>query len=107
MLDLIKKTVLASIGTAAVTKTKVQETMHYLVEQGKLTTDEAERLTQEMTESGENELSEVREQFRETIKKIMQEMNVANNQDLQELRSKVENLEKRLEIQDSNQGDNS
>ncbi|MFW6415103.1 MAG: phasin family protein [Thermodesulfobacteriota bacterium] len=105
MLDLIKKTVLASIGTAAVTKTKVQETMHYLVEQGKLTTDEAERLTREMTESGQNELSEVREQFRETIKKILQEMNVANNQDLQELQAKVENLEKRLDMKDSNKGE--
>ena len=105
MLDLIKKTVLASIGTAAVTRSKVQETMDYLVEQGKLTTEEAERLTKEMAETGENELGEVRDQFRETIKKIMQEMNVANNQDVQELRERVDNLEKKVDMLSSREGE--
>ena len=105
MLDLIKKTVLASIGTAAVTRSKVQETMDYLVEQGKLTTEEAERLTKEMAETGESELGEVRDQFRETIKKIMQEMNVANNQDVQELRERVDNLEKKVDMLSSREGE--
>ncbi len=98
MLDLFKKTVLASIGTAAITKSKVQETMQHLVEQGKISTEEAEHLTREMAENGENELGEIRKQFRESIKKVLQEMNVANNQEVQELRERVENLEKKVDM---------
>lgn len=105
MLDLIKNTVLASIGTAVVTKSKVHETMQYLVEQGKLTTEEAERLTKEMSEKGADELGEVRNQFYETLKKVISDMNVAKNKDLQDLNTRVQNLEKRVDILASRQGE--
>jgi polyhydroxyalkanoate synthesis regulator phasin len=41
MIDLVKKTMLASVGLAVVTKDKVLESLDELVQKGKLTKEEA------------------------------------------------------------------
>ncbi|MCF8030603.1 MAG: hypothetical protein K9K39_06880 [Desulfohalobiaceae bacterium] len=97
MLDLLRKSVLAGLGTAVVTKSKVRETMEKLVEQGKLSSDEAERFTQEMVDAGEKEMEELRSEMESTVRNAVSRLNLAQQEDMDDLRQRLENVEKRLE----------
>jgi polyhydroxyalkanoate synthesis regulator phasin len=96
MFELMKKSLLLGLGTAVVTKSKVQESMQKLVDQGKLTTEEAERLSQEIIEAGETELNEARGQISQTWQKFSQSLDLPRRSELDELLARMDNLEKRL-----------
>jgi polyhydroxyalkanoate synthesis regulator phasin len=97
MFDLLKKSILAGLGTAVVTKGKVQEAIQKMVEQGRLSTEEAERLTNEVIDTGEKEYNDLREEVNKSLNKALAGMNLASRQEMETLQMKVENLEKRLE----------
>ncbi|MBW1800047.1 MAG: hypothetical protein JRJ85_04880 [Deltaproteobacteria bacterium] len=48
MFELIKKSLLASLGAAVVTKEKVEKVTRKLVDEGKISKDEAEKLSQDL-----------------------------------------------------------
>ncbi len=98
MRDLAKKLALAGLGTAVVSTSKVRETMDSLVHQGKLTTEEAERFTQDLCKTGEREMQDIRNQMSETIERMTKGMHLAQAEDVDRLRSRVDNLEKRLSL---------
>ena len=50
MIDLVKKTMLAGIGLAVVTKDKVLESLDELVEKGKLTKEEAVAMSEKIVD---------------------------------------------------------
>ena len=55
MIDLVKKTMLAGVGLAVVTKDKVLESLDELVEKGKLTREEAAAMSEKIVEEGKVE----------------------------------------------------
>jgi polyhydroxyalkanoate synthesis regulator phasin len=97
MREMLKKSILAGLGTAVVTKSTVQQIMDMLVEQGKLTTEEAERYTHEIIEAGENEWHELKDCMNQTGRKFLSQINVADKQDLEDLKEQFKNLEQRIE----------
>jgi len=97
MFDLLRKSVLAGLGTAVVTKSKVRETMDKLVEQGKLSSDEAERFTQEMVDAGEKEMEDLRSEMEGMVHNAVSRLNLAKQEDMEDLRQRLENVEKRME----------
>jgi len=53
--ELLKKGLMAGIGAVALTTEKVQESVRKLVDEGKITTEEGEKLVQELVKSGERQ----------------------------------------------------
>jgi polyhydroxyalkanoate synthesis regulator phasin len=98
MLEMLKKTILVGLGTVTLTRSKVRETLQQLVEQGKITTEEAERMTKELLDSGESELNEFRGQLRDAIQSVLKNMNLAQKDDVEKLLSRMDNLEKRMDF---------
>ena len=98
MRELVKKMALASLGTAVVSTSKVRETMQALVEQGKLTSEEAERFTQELFKTGEEEMHDIRNQVSSGFDRLTKGMNLAHAEEVQALHTQMANLEKRLNI---------
>jgi len=98
MRDLAKKLALAGLGTAVVSTSKVRETMQTLVQQGKLTTEEAERFTQEMCKTGEKEMQDIRSQMTDALERVTKGMHLAQADEVESLRLRVDNLEKRLNL---------
>ncbi len=96
MLDMLRKGVLAGLGTAVVTRSKMRETMDKLVEQGKLSSEEAERFSQEMVDAGEKELDEFRTELESTVRNAVSRLDLAGQQDIDDLRQRMENMEKRM-----------
>ena len=54
MIELVKKTMLAGVGLAVVTKDKVLESLNEYVEKGKLTQEEAAAMSDKIVDEGRN-----------------------------------------------------
>lgn len=98
MRELAKKMALAGLGTAVVSTSKVRETMQTLVHQGKLTTEEAERFTQDMCKTGEKEMQDIRNQISDALERVTKGMHLAQDDEVENLRLRVNSLEKRLNL---------
>ena len=59
MIDLIKKSLLASAGAAAITKEKVEQALEEFVRQGKVSAADARVMTDKITEQGRKEFDEM------------------------------------------------
>ncbi|TAG32744.1 MAG: hypothetical protein EAZ36_01800 [Verrucomicrobia bacterium] len=62
MIELIKKTMLAGVGAAVVTKEKVQDALEDYVRQGKLQADDARIIAEKISERGKREFEEMSQQ---------------------------------------------
>lgn len=98
MLELLKKSVLAGLGAVVVTRDKIREATKSLVEEGKLSTDEAEKLGEELVKSGERQWEEFNDKFQTSMKKVSDNLEVVRKKDFLELKAKVELLEQRLQL---------
>jgi polyhydroxyalkanoate synthesis regulator phasin len=96
MLELLRKSVLAGLGAAVITRDKVREATRLFVEEGKITTEEAEKLTEDLVKSGEKQWEDFNEKFQSSFKKFSENLEVARMKDLNELKAKVELLEQRI-----------
>ena len=96
--EMIRNSLLASLGAAVVTKEKVEEATKRWVEEGKISRDEAERLAQDLVESGRHQLEDFQEKITETVRKGLDNFDIGSKREFQDLKARVENLEKRLAI---------
>ena len=58
MIDLIKKTLLASVGAAVVTKEKLEKSLDEFVREGKVSTNDARIMAEKILEQGRREFDE-------------------------------------------------
>ena len=100
ILEMIRKSMLASLGAAVVTKEKVEEATKRWVDEGKISKDEAERLAHELVESGRHQWEDIQDKMTETVRKGLDTFDIGSKREFQDLKERVENLEKRLVIQE-------
>jgi polyhydroxyalkanoate synthesis regulator phasin len=106
MFELIKKSLLASLGAAVVTKEKIEQITRKLVDEGKISMDEAEKLSGDLLESGKKQWDELQAKVSVAVKKALENLDIVSREDFLELTLKVEDLEKRLAaIEETHQPD--
>jgi polyhydroxyalkanoate synthesis regulator phasin len=96
MLDEIRKALLGSLGAAFLTKSKIEEISRRMVEEGKLSGDEAKKLADELVTTGERHWSDVEESVSNSFKKGLKNVDVASGSELEKLKRKVARLEKKV-----------
>ncbi|MFZ2444785.1 MAG: hypothetical protein WAW37_00365 [Syntrophobacteraceae bacterium] len=96
MLELLKKSFMAGLGAVVVTADKVREATRKLVEEGKISTDEAEKLTEDLVKSGERQWEDFNNKFQSSMRKFSENVDMARKKELQDLTARVELLEQRL-----------
>jgi polyhydroxyalkanoate synthesis regulator phasin len=89
MLDIIQKGLLASLGAAVVTRELIIEATNRLVNEGKLNTEEVQRLADDLMESGRQHWQDVEKEVQEAVYKAVDSIGVARRVDLKELRATV------------------
>jgi polyhydroxyalkanoate synthesis regulator phasin len=67
-----------------------------LVQEGKISSQEAEKLTEDLVTSGEREWEEINSKFQSSFKKISENLEVVRKQEFIDLKARVELLEQRL-----------
>jgi polyhydroxyalkanoate synthesis regulator phasin len=96
MLELMKKGLMAGIGAVVLTSEKVQETIRKLVEEGKITTDEGEKLAQDLVKTGERQWEEISSAIADKTKKWSESIEIVKREEFEQLKARVENLEQHL-----------
>lgn len=96
MFEIFKKSLFAGLGLAVVTKTKLEKVLEKLVEEGKLSREEAEKMGQELLESGEKQWDDFETKLKETVKGFLENMDLCKASDLKKLEKKVKALDMRL-----------
>ena len=96
MFEIFKKSLFAGLGLAVVTKTKLESVLEKLVEEGKMSRDEAEKMGQDLLESGEKQWTDFETRLQETVKGFLKNMDISKASDMKKLEKKVKALDTRL-----------
>jgi len=96
MFELIKKGLLTGLGLAVVTKAKLEAILGKLVEEGKMSREEAEKFRDELLRSGEEHWNGIEEKISKSVKDLVGTMELCRKEDLKELHQKLLSLEIRL-----------
>jgi len=96
MLEMIRKSLLATLGAAVVTKEKVEEATRSWVEEGKISRSEAERLAEDLVESGQHQWQEIQTRVSDMVRKGLDTLDIGSKKEFRDLKARVEELERRL-----------
>jgi polyhydroxyalkanoate synthesis regulator phasin len=96
MFEIFKKSLFAGLGLAVVTKSKLESVLEKLVAEGKMSRDEAEKVGQELMESGEKQWTDFETRLQETVKGFLDNMDVCKASDVKKLEKNVKALDMRL-----------
>ncbi|MEM5790410.1 MAG: hypothetical protein AAGU11_24070 [Syntrophobacteraceae bacterium] len=98
MLEMLRKSFLAGLGAVVVTRDKIRDATKTLVEEGKITSDEAERFADDLVKSGEREWEDVNSKIQSSMKKLSENVDVVRKKDVQDMRARIELLEQRVKL---------
>lgn len=96
MIELVKKSMLAGVGLAVVTKEKVLDSLDELVERGKLTREEAREMSDKIVEEGKVETEKARGEASKLFNEMLHRANVVTKDQYEALAARVTELEGRL-----------
>lgn len=96
MLEKIEKGLLAGLGAVLLTKGKVEEVVRQLVKEAKLSDEDALRLTDKLVETGERQWKEMDKAVTAFLRKSLDKMDVGRRKDVEQMKARLENLEKRM-----------
>ena len=96
MFEIFKKSLFAGLGLAVVTKTKMESVLDKLVEEGKMSKEEAEKMGKELLESGEKQWTDFETRLQETVKGLLDNMDICRASDVKKLEKKLKAVDVRL-----------
>jgi len=103
MLELFKRTVFAGIGAAVITKDRIESMLQEMVEQGKITRDEASRMADKIAAEGREEFERTREEISNNFSRMFKRERFVKLEDFQNLQLRVSRLEERAAGRDLNE----
>jgi polyhydroxyalkanoate synthesis regulator phasin len=96
MFEIFKKSLFAGLGLAVVTKTKLESVLGKLVDEGKMSREEAEKMGKELLDSGEKQWTDFETRLQETIKGFLENMDICKASDMKKLEKKIKAFDLRL-----------
>ena len=96
MIDLVKKTMMAGVGLAVVTKEKVEESLDELVEKGKLSKEEVSGISDKIVAEGQAQADKAKSELSNLMTEMLQRANLVTKDQYDALETRVKDLEGRL-----------
>lgn len=90
----MKKLLLAGIGTMAVTYEKAEAMVNELVKKGEIAVNEGKELNEELKRKIDSSGKTEKNQTMENIKKMVSELQFASKKDIEDLKNRIDELEK-------------
>ena len=97
MKEMLKNIFYIGAGAAFLTKEKLEELKTDLIEKGKMTQDEGRQFVDDMVKKSEDVKTQLEKQVQDTVAEQLKKMNVANSDDVAELRTQIEDLRSTIE----------
>ena len=96
MFEELRKGLLSSLGAVFLTKEKIEELCRRLVEEAKMSKEDAQKLKDELLSSGESHWVQMEKSVSEGLRKALKNLDVAKSADIQNLEKRIEALEARM-----------
>lgn len=97
MIDLIKKAILTGVGIASLTKDKVEDLAKELIDKGKMSEQEGEKLVQEMLDRADESRETLKSQTESLVKNTIAKMHLARTEDVELLKGEIQQLRTEIE----------
>jgi polyhydroxyalkanoate synthesis regulator phasin len=98
MLEEIRKNLVTGLGAVLLTKDKIEETTSRLVKEARLSREDADRLADELYQAGQRQWSSMEASIKDAARKALSSMDIGSRQELDKLKAKVDNLQKRVDL---------
>ena len=98
MLDMLQKGLLTGLGVAVVTREKIMAATSLLVGEGKISKEDAEKLANELFDTGRKQWQEIQEKIASSMKGGLEIMDIGSHKEILTVKERLENLEKRLAL---------
>ncbi len=95
-MDILKKTVLASIGVFEITKGKAEEIVDMLIKEGEIAKTKRSEAILELLDKAENSTRDLKERISKDVEITIENLKVARKKDLDELNRKVDDLAEQM-----------
>ncbi len=92
MIDLIKKTMLAGIGFATLTKEKAEDLIHEFSKAGNISEEEGRKLVDELIKKSDKARKDFEKQVEKIVQDTMKRFDVPNRKDYQKLQKDITKL---------------
>jgi polyhydroxyalkanoate synthesis regulator phasin len=93
MIDTFKKTLLAGLGAAVVTKEKVQEGLEDFVKQGRISAAEARAMAEKIAEEGKREFDQATAKLGDKVRDVLASVDGSHLSRIESLEARVAALE--------------
>jgi len=97
MQGFIKKMMMFGVGLAAMTREKTEELVKELVKKGEMSEKEGKQLVNDLMEKSKKMTRELETKTEEMVTSTLKRLNIPTRKELDELRERVDRLEKRGE----------
>lgn len=97
MIDLIKKAVFTGMGVAFLTKEKIDEFSRELIDRGKLSEQEGEKLVSEMRQRADESKEALKRQTDKVVEAALDRMQLARVSDVEKLQVEIAALRYEIE----------
>lgn len=95
MIDLLRKTYLAGLGLASLTRERIEEIVDELVKRGEVAEKDRPRVFKDLLERAQEERERISQAIRDNVRKVVQEMGIPTRDQYEALVKRLETLEKR------------
>jgi len=96
MIDLFQKTILAGLGASLVTSEKILSGLSHLVQRGVMTTEEAQKIADNIIKESRMEYDSAKHQMDEAFEQYMQKANLVTKSQFEQALKRIDALEQRL-----------
>nr|HID59603.1 hypothetical protein [Desulfobacterales bacterium] len=100
MLDLVKKGFLLGLGATMLTKERVEKLADDLVKRGKLTTEEAKKITKDFWEETKRDIESVQHKGKKEIERLFASFDIVTRAEFDMLEKRIKELEEALKSRD-------
>jgi polyhydroxyalkanoate synthesis regulator phasin len=97
MFELIRKTILAGLGAATLTKEKVDKLVDELIKRGEVTAEERPKLVRDLLARAEESEKDLEGKVNESLEKVIEKLGIPTKADLDALSGKIDQLTKKVD----------
>ncbi len=101
MEETFKKILYTGLGALSLTKSKIDEVVDDLIDRGRLSREEGEKIVNDFKKESGSSKEAVKNEMHQWMEKALDKMDIANKNEVKDLQNQLEELQKRVTVLES------
>lgn len=94
--DWLKQLLMIGVGTTSLAAEKIKEVSEQWVKEGKINPDQAKGIVDDLLQQIQSDQTTIQSQMERQIRNILQDLGVAKQSEMDELRGRIDRLERQI-----------